>query len=246
VDLKASPPTITTFAGGATGLVAPFGDGNPATFAMLNSPQHIAVDPSGTWLYIVDNGISRFRRVNIGTGVIEGWLGVPANTSCVNNYAGSQPADCAVTFDASGTPYVSYAAGIYNNYYANGPAAVYRVNPDLSTTVVAGGGATSGEGVAAVGAALAATTFQLRFDASGALYTLERGLHRIRKITTLAGGGTISTVAGTGAAGNGADGPNPLAIALSSPYAFAFTAEGKMVITDTVNHTVRVIWQPSP
>jgi hypothetical protein len=246
VDLKASPPTITTFAGGATGLVAPFGDGNPATFAMLNSPQHIVLDPAGNYLYIVDNGISRFRRVNIATGVIEGWLGVPANTSCVNNYAYNQPTDCALAFDGSGTAYVSYSAGTYNNYYASGPAAVYRVNADLSATLVAGGGASAGEGVAAVGAALAATTFQLRFDGTGALYTLERGLHRVRKITTVAGGGTISTVAGTGAAGNGPDGPLPLTIALSSPYALAFTPDGKMLITDTANHTVRAIWQPYP
>ena len=252
VDLTLSPPLITTFAGGGTAMPPGYGDKNPATFAVLNSPSHIAVSPAGDFLYIVDNGIARFRRVDMTggptNGIIDTWLTPPANTTCVTTACSSFVYnDCTIGFDNSQTPYVAFAAGNLNTQCSGGsPGAVYRVAANLSTTLVAGGGTNTGEGVLATSAAISPSVGRLLFDPTGALYLVERLGHRVRKLSDLTATATIRTVIGTGTAGNGADGPNPLNIAISSPWGLAVLPDGKMVISDSGNSTVRVIWPPYP
>lgn len=58
---------ITTVAGnGASGTA--LGYGGPATQAVVQQPLYIAVDPTGSWLYI--SGYDNIRRVNLATGII--------------------------------------------------------------------------------------------------------------------------------------------------------------------------------
>jgi hypothetical protein len=84
------------------------------------------------------------------------------------------------------------------------------------------------------------------FSAAGDLYYVESQLHRVRKISAFATSPTISTVAGTGAAGTGVDLLAPLGTALNAPFGLAFTVDGKLVVTDSGNHAVRAIWPPAP
>jgi trimeric autotransporter adhesin len=53
--------------------------------------------------------------------------------------------------------------------------------------------------------------------------------------------GTVCTVAGTGIAGDGADGLAPLETRLYAPVDMAFAPDGKMVIVDWNNHRIRAV-----
>ena len=68
---------LTTIAG--TGTKGDGGDGDIATRAQFRSIQSIAIDPFGQ-LYVADSGNQRIRRINLRTGVIEGFAaGVALN-----------------------------------------------------------------------------------------------------------------------------------------------------------------------
>lgn len=251
VDLKASPPTITTVAGGGSVAGPGYGDNQPAIFATLNNPTHIAVGPAGDFLYLADTGSSsRFRKVDLSgpSGLITAWVSPAPNTACSSTNCGTFVSnDCAIGFDNSQNPYVSYAAGSLGTQCQGGsPGGVYRVAANGSTTLIAGNGTTTGEGIPALGAALAPNLSKLLFDPSGALYLVERLSHRVRKLSDLTTSATIRTVIGTGTAGNGADGPNPLSIAISSPWSAAVLPDGKLVLSDSGNSTVRALWPPLP
>ena len=254
IDLTAATPTISTFAGGGNAATAPapgYGDGNAATFAVLSSPQHLAVDPAGTFLYVVDNGIGRFRRVDLSVpnGNINAWLSVPANVICTSSNCSAFSHDCSIGFDALGTAYVAWDPFVYNGCNGGGGgAAVFRTGAGTppSTAPVAGGGSNTGEGVLATSASLAPALSQVFIDPLGKLYVVELNAHRIRKLSDLTPSATISTVVGTGAAGNGTDFIAPLGTALNAPWNMAVLPGGKLVISDTNNHTVREIWPPYP
>jgi serine/threonine-protein kinase len=75
--------TITTFAGGATGVPVGTGNGLPATQAMLIGPSRVTVDKDGN-VYISDSGSQRvarvgtdgvFRTVAGGTTILGGFSG---------------------------------------------------------------------------------------------------------------------------------------------------------------------------
>ena len=249
LDLTAAPPSINLFAGGGSAPGPGYGDGSAASFAALNSPQHVSVDPSGSFVYIVDNGSGRFRRVDLSNGNINAWLSVPPNVICTSSNCSAFQHDCALGFDAMGTPYVSwtpYFSNGCNGGSSSGGGTVFRVAPDLSTTPIAGGGSNGGEGVPATNALLSPVISQLFFDPGGSLYLLERSNHRVRKLSDLTAAATIKTVIVTGASGNGADFAAPTATALSSPWAIEVLASGAMVVSDTNNAALRAIWPPYP
>lgn len=58
---KVTDGIISTLAG--TGTAGYSGDGGPALDARLNGPMKIALDPTGSILYVLDNGNFRVRRI---------------------------------------------------------------------------------------------------------------------------------------------------------------------------------------
>ena len=64
---------ITTIAGNGTAGFS--GDGSPATDAMLNAPEAIAIDAAGK-IYISEWNNSRIRRVDPATGIINTFAGI--------------------------------------------------------------------------------------------------------------------------------------------------------------------------
>jgi uncharacterized protein (TIGR03437 family) len=191
---------VTTVAGGID--AASSGDGIPATTALI-LPTGIALDASGN-LYIAEGLKGRVRRVDAKTGIIatiagNGGLVYSAGTGPATQIAIGSPNGIAVS--ASGDVYIAV------------PRWVLKVDSGGNLSVVAGdgGGAYSGDG----GPALAAQLFDpvsLAFDASGNLFVAEGNCACIRRVE--AATGLIQTVAGTGTAGQSADGIAATAAAL--------------------------------
>lgn len=107
-------------------------------------------------------------------------------------------------------------------------------------TTVAGNGvkAYAGDGGTAMGASFSAP-HEIRFDARGNLYMVERDAHVVRRVD--AATGVVSTVAGTGEAGFGGDGGAATRAQLRQPHSIAFDVVGNLLICDIGNSRVRTV-----
>jgi trimeric autotransporter adhesin len=215
--------SISTIAG--TGASGYFGDGGPASSAMLNGPRHLAF--SAGFLYIADTGNHRIRRIEIATGIITlvagngvpGFANGPAASAQFNT-----PNGVAVT--TFGDVYVADTSN----------QRVRRISGGNVTTV-------AGTGVAGYnGEGSPATNFQLSnpegvaLDGSSNVYIADENNSRIRRLT----GTTISTVAG-GTSGFGGDTGPPLGAAMNRPYSMVVDVAGNIHIADTFNSRLRVV-----
>jgi len=123
------------------------------------------------------------------------------------------------------------------NVYFSSPQAVFRIDTTGTLTRVAGapgGDNPLGDGGPATNAYLGPAGVLM--DSFGNLYIADADNNRIRKVTP---GGTISTVAGNGAAGYSGDNGSATSAALNGPSAVAFDSTGNLYIADTVNNRVR-------
>ena len=109
-----------------------------------------------------------------------------------------------------------------------------------SITAAAGAGTRgyAGDGGPAT-AALLNEPFMCAFDAAGNLYIAEAMNHCIRRVA--AATGSITTIAGNGAAGYAGDGGPAIAAALNQPYSLQVAANGDVYIVDRLNFVVRKI-----
>src|SRR5262245_45892585 len=220
---------ITTVAGnGALGFS---GDNGPATSAMLNDPQGIAVDSAGN-LYIADASNSRIRKVSpagiittvAGNGnVVDSGDGGPATSAAVDRPAG-------VTVDSAG-----------NLYIAEG-RRIRKVNAAGIISTVAGTGVLgfSGDGGPGPSAQIRGAN-GLAVDRSGNLYFADTSNQRVRKVDVA---GIITTVAG-GVAGFAGDGGLAVNALLRVPHDVVFDAAGNLYVSDTGNFRIRKISAPA-
>jgi hypothetical protein len=128
------------------------------------------------------------------------------------------PADVMIAADRSGNVFLSERT----------KHTVLKIAPDGKVTTVAGTGTrgSSGDGGPATAAALG-TVSGLVADAAGNLFIAETGSPRIRKVTP---SGTITTVAGNGAAKVSGDGGPAAAASLCSPIGLAVDGAGNLFI----------------
>lgn len=206
------------------------GDGGPASNAVLNFPSAVAVAEDGT-VYIADTWNHRIRRVEPGTGVIS----TIAGTGQAKFYGDNGPAikaalnePVALILDG---PDCLYIADQSNN----------RIRKlDLASgviTTVAGTGESgyNGDGAPGPETALAGPS-GLALDPDGNLYIADTFNGRIRKWD----GHTVETVAGGMGAFQFTPGENESSPNLSRPYAIALHTDGRLFITDSDNHLIRV------
>jgi uncharacterized protein (TIGR03437 family) len=220
---------ITTVAG--FGTQGYWGDGGPATSALLNDPDGVAVDASGN-IYIAEWGNSVIRKVTVATGVIStvagngtsGYWGDggPATGAVLNN-----PEELAV--DGQGNIYIA----------DNGNCRIRKVAAATGIiTTVAGNGACgySGDG----GPATSAQIYNpdgVAVDSAGSIYIVD-GNQTVRKV---AANGTIATIAGTGYWGYQGDGGPAASALFDGPERLAVDAAGNVYVADTYNNVIRLL-----
>jgi streptogramin lyase len=116
---------------------------------------------------------------------------------------------------------------------------IRRIAADGTISTFAGNGTRgfSGDGGKALQAAMN-EPYELRFDAAGNCFVVERMNHCVRRIDAKTG--MIATIAGTGGkAGYGGDGGAATAALLSEPHSIQFDRSGDLYICDIRNHRVR-------
>ncbi len=219
---------ISTVAGIGTGGFR--GDGGPATSAMLNYPQGVAVDTAGN-LFIADTFNQRVRKVTPG-GVISTVAGI--GTKGFSGDGG--PATSAQLFDSRGVA-VDTAGNLFIADTFN--QRVRKVTPGGVISTAAGNGTDgfSGDGGPATSAMLDSPS-GVAVDTAGNLFIADTSNQRSRKVTP---GGVISTVAGNGTDGFSGDGGPATSAMLDSPSGVAVDTVGNLFIADTSNQRVRKV-----
>ncbi len=221
--------TLLSIAG--NGNASYFGDGGPANAASMHAPQGIYF-ASGERIYIADSGNQRIRELlpdgTITTVAGNGGRGPngdggPALTAQLNTPTG-------VTLDAAGNIYIA----------DQGNNRVRVVTPDGKISTFAGAAAFGlGDGGPATSALLSAPT-AVAADSAGNVYVSDTGHNRVREIS----GGTITTLAGTGACCYSGDGGPAGAATLNGPSGLLVDAAGRVLVADSENNALRLI-QPA-
>ena len=221
---------ISTVAG--TGVSGFSGDGGPATRAQLRQPHSIAVDPGGR-LLICDIGNHRIRQVDLSTGTIDtfagtGERGPTPDAAPLRGTPLNGPR--TMVFDPDGNLYLALREG----------NAIYRIRSKTNTIHhVAGTGEQgySGDGGPARAAKLAGPK-GLAYGAGDILYVADTENHVIRQIDIKTG--IVTTVLGTGQAGDGPE-PTPRLCRLSRPHGVFAAPSGVLYVADSEAHRIRVV-----
>lgn len=221
-----SKGNITTAVG--DGMQGFAGDGAAPATARLSLPTSVAVDAGGN-LYFADSLNYRVRKLAGSTvstiagngGISRSGDGGAATSAQLNTPLG-------VAVDSAGNIYI---ADTFNN-------VVRRVASNGIISVFAGTGTagSSGDGGAATSAQLSGPQ-GVAVDASGSVYIADTQNNRVRKV----GGGTISTIAGTGTGGFAGDGGAATAAQLKAPFSVAVDTAGNVYIAEFSNNRVRKV-----
>ncbi len=226
---------ITTVAG--SGTQGHSGDGGQAASAALNAPWAVAADGSNN-IYIADTGNNCVRYLNVATGVITNIAGTGASGS-----TGDGGAATAATLKTPTGVAVSAAGNLYIADTGNGVIREVTLASGKIATVAGTIGATGsgtphpspGDGGPATLATLSAPV-GITLDAVGNLYIADIGDNALRVVNT---SGTISTIAGTDAAGYSGDGGLATSAELRSPAHVALDPMGNIYVSDDGNNRVR-------
>ena len=192
-------------------------DGGPATQALLNVPNGVAVDGAGN-LYITDSRDNVIRKVTASTGII-------------STVASGQPYPWGITVDRAGD--------VYFGDVSNNVVRKLTVSTGVVTTVAGNGTyAFSGDGGPATSASFQ-FPYSVAVDAAGNLYITDSVSDRIRKVS--AASGIVTTIAGSGVEGYSGDGGLATNAALFGPRGIVEDGNGNLYFGDVSNNVVRKI-----
>jgi YD repeat-containing protein len=256
-----------TVAGSASGVAGSSGDGGPATSALLDSGQGMAVDSQGD-LYIADTLNGRVQEVAAATGTQ--W-GQSMTANDIYTVAGSaagtwgDSGDGGLATSALMTSPANVAVGADGDLFIADVQA-NQVREVASTTgaqwgqsmtandiyTVAGNSSgtsgSTGDGAAATSALLNGPS-GLAVDSSGNLYIADTYNNRIQEIPVADGtqwgqsmtAGYIYTIAGTGTFGHSGNGMLATSAAFAHPATIGVDAAGDLFIPDQGNSQVREV-----
>ena len=206
----ASPYAVTTFAGSSAGMV----DSATSTAAKFDKPEGIAVDPTGTYLYVADRSNNRVRKITIASAAVatlagSGSAGIADNANPLNATF-NEPTGIAV--DAAGNVYVTDFGG-------------NKVRKIAVTAGVAGAVTTLGSSATFNG------PYGVDVDGAGNVYVTEQTGQLIRMISP---SGSVSTLAGVSGTAGSAEGIG-LAATFNQPSGIAIHPNGIAYITHYTN-----------
>jgi hypothetical protein len=222
---------ITTIAGTGSTVQASFMGGNaPATSVVLGQPSDIAFDLEGN-AHIADAAAGVVIRLSVS-----GIASVVAGNGSTGGGGDGGPATLAsvspnsIVFNSQGDMFI---ADTYNH-------RVRRVFPNGTIRNFAGDGVPRfrGDGGFASLASLW-SPWRVAVDTTQALLICDTWNHRIRKVWA---NGTITTVVGKGTAGYSGDGASAMFALINFPSSVDVDLTGNMVIADTSNNVVRMVY----
>ena len=211
--------TVSTLAG--TG-VAGFADGPGTTTAQFNNPSSFAVEISGN-IIVADKGNHRIRRIT-PSGIVSTIAGSTQGFADGNGTAAQFDGPTDVTIDAAGNLYVTDM----NNH------RIRRISTSGDVSTLAGS-ATPGNVDGTGAAAQFNQPAGIIRDITGTLYVVDRGNHRIRRVTQA---GVVTTIVGS--TQGSADGA-ALTAQFNSPFGITLDGLGNLFISDQGNHRIRKI-----
>jgi len=235
--VTASTGIITTIAGGGP-YSQNYGDGGPATSAVLYDPLGVALDSTGN-VYIADPGENRIRKVTAATGIIS----TVAGSSSYGFSGDGGPATSAGLGDPAGLA-IDSAGDIY---IADGNRIreVFASSSYIFTIAGSGSYGFGGDGGPATSAALyPGYPTGVAVDSADNLYIADGGNNRIRKVA--AGTGIISTVAGDYFFGYSGDGGPAIDAELNFPNGVSVDKNGNLYISDAGNYVIREVSTAPP
>ena len=217
---------ITTIAG--TGAQGYSGDNGPALAAQLASPNALALDSSGA-LLLCDSGNHRIRR--IANGVIATVAG-----SGTQGFTGDGGPAMAAQLDTPSGIAIDATGRIFISDTHNQRVRLVGTGGIITTCAGTAGAGFSGDGGPAVAAQL--DTPRGLAIVNGALLIADSGNQRIRSVSPQ---GIVTTLAGSVAQGNTADGTLALTAALNTPRNLGVSAFAQPTFSDAPNRTLHVL-----
>jgi len=228
---KAHAQVIDAFAG-THGFAGYAGDGGPAVAAKLSYPLSITSDRSGN-VYIADFNNDVIRKVN-AAGIISTYAG--------NNTGGYSGDGGLATAAQLNRPTGIFCDSHDNLFIIDSYNSVIRkVEPSGVITTIAGNGTKgyTGDGGPAIAAQLDLIfSLGITVDAAENIYLIQRDQHVVRKINNL---GIITTIAGTGTAGDTGDGGPATIASLNKPEAVLVDNAGNVYISNGGAPVIRKI-----
>lgn len=228
VRLVSKAGTVSTLVG--TGQAGFSGDGGPSEKAQLNQPHSIVLDRTDT-LYICDIRNNRIRRRDAATGVMTTFAG--------DGEAVDRPDDAPLTAPLNGPRSIDIGPDGTMYLILREGNKVYAIDPKAGRLKHIAG--TGQKGYGGDGGPARIATWNgpkgIAYGPDNSLYIADTENHVIRKVSLR--DGIVTTVAGTGARGDGPDG-DPLKCALARPHG-VHVSGGLLFIGDAENYRIRAL-----
>ena len=213
----------------------------------LDAPSGLALDGAGN-LYIADTGNNVIREITAATGIINTIAG---NGTLGFGGDGTKATSSGVEFDQPEGVTVDAFGNIYIADTSNQRIRVIDATTGVITTI-AGNGKPSGQGdgkgtysgdAGPANAAGLSLPYAVAFDSYGDMFIPDSANNRIRVVKAtngvVTGTDTITTAAGTGAAGANCDNGATNATPLNTPEGVAIDSAINVYISDTGDECIR-------